>query len=224
MKVVEKFISINGEGERAGELAAFIRFWGCNLACTYCDTKWANETSCPYEDLSPKDIYDYILSCNVTNVTLTGGEPLLQKDMIKLLEILLKDKSLHIEIETNGAVSIEKVAKLRDELNAYDNLSFTMDYKLISSGFEDAMILENFDYLKPVDIVKFVCESTDLERAAFVIEKYKLTDKCIVYLSPVFGKIELEEMVEFMKKNCMNKVRLQIQMHKVIWEPDKKGV
>ena len=77
MKVVEKFISINGEGRRAGELAVFIRFKGCNLNCSYCDTKWANEPACDYEELSPDDICEYVSETGIKNVTLTGGEPLL---------------------------------------------------------------------------------------------------------------------------------------------------
>ena len=92
MKVVEKFVSINGEGQRAGELAVFIRFKGCNLRCSYCDTMWANESDCTYEEMSPKEIHTYIKSTGVKNVTLTGGEPLLQKDMEELLKELLGDE------------------------------------------------------------------------------------------------------------------------------------
>ena len=106
MKVVEKFVSINGEGTRAGELAVFIRFKGCNLRCAYCDTMWANEADCEYEEWSPEQIISYIQSTGVKNVTLTGGEPLLQKEMPELLKILAEQKNLRVEIETNGAVSL----------------------------------------------------------------------------------------------------------------------
>ena len=75
MKVVEKFVSINGESRRAGELAVFIRFKHCNLHCCYCDTKWANEKGCEFEELTIEEIVSYIISTNVKNVTLTGGEP-----------------------------------------------------------------------------------------------------------------------------------------------------
>ena len=74
MRVAEKFISINGEGTRAGELAVFVRFTGCNLRCSYCDTMWANEPGCPYEEMSPAQICDYVQSTGIKNVTLTGGE------------------------------------------------------------------------------------------------------------------------------------------------------
>ena len=89
MRVAEKFISINGEGTRAGELAVFVRFTGCNLRCSYCDTMWANEPGCPYEEMSPEQICDYVRSTGIKNVTLTGGEPLLQKDMGELIGLLM---------------------------------------------------------------------------------------------------------------------------------------
>ncbi len=108
MRVAEKFISINGEGVRAGELAVFVRFQGCNLRCHYCDTKWALAKDCPYEEMSPEQIHAYIKGTGITNVTLTGGEPLLHKDMDRLLAILLADEDLRVEIETNGAVDLRK--------------------------------------------------------------------------------------------------------------------
>ena len=88
MKVVEKFTSINGEGTRAGELAVFIRFKGCNLRCSYCDTMWANEPECPYKEETPEEILNYVLGTGIHNVTLTGGEPLMQKDIRGLIHFL----------------------------------------------------------------------------------------------------------------------------------------
>ena len=90
MKVVEKFTSINGEGTRAGELAVFIRFKGCNLRCSYCDTMWANEPDCQYKEETPEEILNYVLETGIRNVTLTGGEPLLQKDIRELINLLYK--------------------------------------------------------------------------------------------------------------------------------------
>ena len=137
MRVAEKFISINGEGVRAGELAVFVRFQGCNLACHYCDTKWALAKDCPYEEMSPEQIYAYIKSTGIKNVTLTGGEPLLHKDMDRLLAILLADEDLRVEIETNGAVDLRKFCACPGRP------VFTMDYKLPSSGYEKSMVLSN---------------------------------------------------------------------------------
>ena len=219
MRVAEKFISINGEGVRAGELAVFVRFQGCNLACHYCDTKWALAKDCPCEEMSPEQIYAYIKSTGIKNVTLTGGEPLLHKDMDRLLTILLADQDLRVEIETNGAVNLRKFCACPGRP------VFTMDYKLPSSGYEKSMVLSNFELLSPDDTVKFVSGSTeDLEKAYQIIQEYDLLRKCHVYFSPVFGDIEPVEIVNFMMSHKLNEARLQIQMHKVIWDPDRRGV
>lgn len=218
MKVVEKFISINGEGWRAGELAVFIRFQGCNLRCSYCDTAWAYEAHCPYTDMTPKDIVAYIKETGVYNVTLTGGEPLLQKEMKELLTLLGEEEGIRVEIETNGAVAIAPFCIEKRP-------SFTMDYKLPKSGWESSMVLDNMNYLQEGDTVKFVCsDMDDLRRAKEIIDTYELTKRCHVYLSPVFGSIEPSDMVAFMIEQGMNDVRLQIQIHKVIWDPEKRGV
>lgn len=218
-KVVEKFVSINGEAKKAGELACFIRFAGCNLNCSYCDTKWANAKDASYTEMSAEEIYQYIKSTGSKNCTLTGGEPLLQENIRELLELLSEDRELRVEIETNGSVDLRPFADI-------DNPpSFTMDYKLAGSGMEETMFLQNFDILTEKDTVKFVVSSVeDLEKSKDIIEKYNLTKKCGVYLSPVFGKIEPVTMVEFLINNKMNDVNIQLQLHKIIWSPDTKGV
>lgn len=218
MKVVEKFISINGEGPRAGELAVFLRFKGCNLRCSYCDTMWANEPDCSYTEETPRDLYDFVKSTRVKNVTLTGGEPLLQQDMGQLLKLLLEDGALRVEVETNGAVSLEM-------FSGENRPVFTMDYKLPSSGWEQAMLTDNFPLLQKEDTVKFVCGSLeDMDRAVETMKEYDLINRCHVYFSPVFGRIEPADMVEYMIRNQINDARLQIQMHKVIWDPERRGV
>ncbi len=218
-EVVEKFVSINGEGQRAGQLAVFIRFKGCNLNCGYCDTKWANDLSAPFESMNEDEIYDYIKSTGVKNVTLTGGEPLLRDNIGILLERLGKDNSLNVEIETNGSVLIEPYA------NIVKRPSFTLDYKLGGSGMERFMKIENYQFLQKCDTVKFVVSSvSDLERAVEIIKEYELDKRCGVYLSAVFGKIEPANIVSFMIDKNLNDVNLQLQMHKFIWDPNKRGV
>lgn len=220
--VVEHFASINGEGIRAGQLAYFVRFKGCGLSCSYCDTEWANRDDTPCTQMAAEQIYDTIKLSGITNVTLTGGEPLMQEGMDELIKILTADKKLSVEIETNGSIALNKFIPTDD---ASRRPIFTMDYKLPSSGMEIMMLASNFELLAPQDTVKFVAGSTaDLERARDVIDMYGLVEKCSVYISPVFGKIELEEIVDFMKENKMNGVNLQLQMHKIIWDPEKKGV
>ncbi|MCM1507805.1 MAG: putative 7-carboxy-7-deazaguanine synthase QueE [Ruminococcus flavefaciens] len=216
--VAEKFVSINGEGKRAGELAVFIRFRGCNLKCSYCDTTWANFGDCPAEMMSAEDILNYVSDEGITNVTLTGGEPLLQEDIGVLIEMLMKNGH-NVEIETNGSISIEKLS------GSPYRPDFTLDYKLPSSDMENFMLAENYSYLTEKDVVKFVAGSlADLEKTAEIIEKYSLTEKCLVYISPVFNKINPDGIVEFMKLKHLNKVRMQLQLHKFIWNPDERGV
>lgn len=218
-QVVETFVSINGEGRRAGELAVFIRFLGCNLNCSYCDTRWANQPDAAYRWMSEEDIYEYVKQTGVWNVTLTGGEPLLQPEMETLLTKLLGDSEIRVEIETNGSIDLTPFAKLPHAP------SFTMDYKLAGSGMEDKMNRKNFSLLAPKDTVKFVVGSrADLERSAQIIEEENLLGRTAIYFSPVFGKIEPEEIVNFLIERKLNDVRVQLQLHKFIWDPDRKGV
>ena len=113
-EVVEKFVSINGEGTKAGQLAVFIRFKGCNLNCKYCDTKWANEQEALSQTMTEEEILDYVLSTGVKNVTLTGGEPLLRNDIEKVITVLAEN-NLNVEIETNGSIYLDKIRKLNKE-------------------------------------------------------------------------------------------------------------
>ncbi|MDP4179154.1 MAG: putative 7-carboxy-7-deazaguanine synthase QueE [Bacillota bacterium] len=219
-KVVEKFVSVNGEGKLAGQLSIFIRFAGCNLNCSYCDTKWANKKDVKFELMTSEEIYDYIISTGVRNVTLTGGEPLMQEGIFELLQVLSNSKELSVEIETNGSISLKEFLMIKE-----NSPKFTMDYKLQSSGMENKMNIDNFKYLKSEDSVKFVVgNNQDLKRAKDIIDEYDLISKASVFFSPVFGQIDLEHIVDFMKENKMNGVTLQIQLHKVIWSPEKRGV
>ena len=218
-KVVEKFVSINGEGFRAGELAVFIRFMGCNLNCSYCDTAWANQEDTAYTLMTELQIYQYIKETRIKNVTLTGGEPLLDPNIMELLQLLSKDHELHVEIETNGSIDISTFSCLAKPP------SFTMDYKLPGSLMEASMLISNFSYLTMKDTIKFVVGSIeDMDRAREIIGRMELTRRCHVYLSAIYGKIKLEDVVEYMKEHKMNHVVLQLQMHKVIWTPDKRCV
>lgn len=218
-KVVEKFVSINGEGTKAGQLAVFIRFQGCNLNCSFCDTKWANEPDVTFTTMTEKEIVAYIQETGVKNVTLTGGEPLLRPDMTTLLETLHEDLSLRVEIETNGSIALNQY-RITDDFPL-----FTMDYKLSGSGMEERMRLENLQELKKEDTIKLVVGSKeDLKRAEELIRQNDLTKRCHVYLSPVFGRIQPEDIVNFMIERNLNDVNLQLQMHKFIWNPEKRGV
>lgn len=227
-KVVENFVSINGEGTHAGQLAMFIRFQGCNLNCSYCDTKWANKTDAPFHWMTAEDLVQLAVKAKVENITLTGGEPLLQKQIEVLIAGLL-EHGMHVEIETNGTQEIrlirQAVQEQLEDKQWMQSLVFTLDYKLGCSGMEAQMNMDNYADLQPEDTVKFVSGSRDdLERAKEIIDRYGLVGKCHIYLSPVYGQIEPAEMVEFMKEHQMNGVNLQLQLHKFIWDPEERGV
>lgn len=218
-KIAEMFSSINGEGTHAGQLAFFVRFTGCNLNCSYCDTKWANVPNAEYTEMTEDEIRSEVQKSGISNVTVTGGEPLIQPNIVPLLETLCGD-GRYVEIETNGSADVSEVLKIKGNRPA-----LTMDYKLPSSGMESFMRTENFALLEAKDTVKFVSGSlADLERALEIIRKYGLIGKCAVYLSPVFGKIEPAEIVEFMLAQRLNGVNVQLQMHKFIWDPNARGV
>ncbi len=218
-RVVEIFESINGEGMRAGELAVFVRMRGCNLHCSYCDTAWACEDVAPAKGMTEEEICQRILETGIKNVTLTGGEPLLQENIGLLLRRLAEEKTLRVEIETNGSVDISPYRQMPHPP------VFTLDYKLPGSGMEAGMCLDNLESVTAQDTVKFVVsDDRDLTRATEIIEKYRLSDRCHVIFSAVFDRIEPAHIVSFMRTYCLNNVRLQLQMHKYIWDPEKRGV
>ena len=205
-EVVEIFESINGEGRFAGELSNFVRLKGCNLRCTYCDTAWAYEADAPRTVMTEEEICERLLQSGISRVTLTGGEPMIAKNIDVLLERLSREESLEVEIETNGSVSLTAFRQMKRPP------SFTIDYKLAGSGMETKMCMDNF-----AEVVK-------QERAYEVTREYHLDQRCMVILSPVFGRIEPAEMVDFLREKRWNGVRLQLQLHKFIWDPDKRGV
>lgn len=216
MRVVEKFVSINGEGLRSGELAVFIRFANCNLRCSYCDTKYSFINPI-YTEESVDELVRYVKSTGVKNVTLTGGEPLIQNE-IKELMIELSNIGNRIEIETNGSINIAPYLNI-------PNVTFTLDYKLKGSGMEKYMDLTNYDLLRKNDVIKFVVSDyDDLEKTKEIIKKYDLINKANCLISPVWGRIEFEEIVNFLKDNKLNDVKMQLQIHKIIWDKDKIGV
>lgn len=216
MRVVEKFVSINGEGLRSGELAVFIRFANCNLRCSYCDTKYSFINPI-YTEESIDELVKYVKSTGVKNVTLTGGEPLIQNE-IKELMIELSNIGNRIEIETNGSINITPYLNI-------PNVTFTLDYKLKGSGMEKYMDLTNYDLLRKNDVIKFVVSDyDDLEKTKEIIKKYDLINKANCLISPVWGRIEFEEIVNFLKDNKLNDVKMQLQIHKIIWDKDKRGV
>ena len=233
LPVVEKFVSVNGEGLAAGQLAAFIRFAGCNLWCTYCDTRWANHPLVEVEGWSAANLTEWVQETGVRCVTLTGGEPLLQPNLESLVEALLAQDAPHplrVEIETNGSRDVRGLVDLRNRA-ATDKLPgqlcLTVDWKTPTAGeaVSAAMLVKNYLLLDKRDAVKFVVGSQqDLEFARDHCRDLGLCDSTNVLLSPVWGSIEPAEIVEFLQQNGMTQARLQLQLHKIIWPDVDRGV
>lgn len=219
-KIIEKFVSIDGEGPMAGGLATFIRFENCNLQCNWCDTAYAwNSPS--YEEMSADDILAYIESTGVKRVTLTGGEPLIQEGIEDLLLKLSRIDGLLVHIETNGSVAIQST---KATLPA-TNIRYIVDYKLPDSGMTDHMDSSNLTAVGSKDVYKFVVASIkDLSKAREIIQSNQLDERCRVYISPVSNRIAPTQIIEYMKQHKMHRVRFQLQMHKIIWSPDTRGV
>lgn len=215
-ELAERFVSINGEGRWAGELAVFLRFPGCNLTCSYCDTMWANLPDCPRISYTLEDIIEYVKDSGARHVTVTGGEPLLQYNVELLLENLTYN-CFQVEVETNGSVD------LTNFIEKFPQISYTMDYKMPSSGMESKMYLANLSLLRNTDTLKLVSGSlADLDKARELINL--VDDNVLIFLSPVFGEIEPKDMVEYIIEHKLHRLKLQLQLHKFIWNPDEKGV
>ena len=224
IQINEIFESIDGEGIRAGYLVTFIRTQFCNLKCNYCDTKYSWDAC----DDSGEQQYT-VMTVEHKKVTLTGGEPLIQKESPELVAALLEN-GFEVNIETNGAVDLtefeNKMVDILSNDELVNNLIYTLDYKCPSSGEEDKMIMSNIPFLVKGDVLKFVCGSQeDLEHMKSVVDQYVPEIPTFeVFVSPVFGDIEPREIVEYMLENNMNNVRLQLQLHKLIWDPSTRGV
>jgi 7-carboxy-7-deazaguanine synthase len=210
LKVNEIFLSIQGEGVSAGYPTVFVRLTGCNLRCSYCDTAYSYVEGI---DMSVEDVLEKIGSFGYKRVCLTGGEPLLQEDGVKRLLEGLSD--YEVSIETNGSVDLSK-------FDMAENHRFTMDIKTPSSDESESNRFENFKVLKDRDEIKAVIGSRDDYLWALnIVDKYYR--KGNITFSPMFGMIEPEEIIDWILEDKRD-IRFQIQIHKVIWSPEERGV
>lgn len=211
LRVNEIFYSIQGESTYAGLPCVFVRLTYCNLRCTYCDTTYAfYEGQEMTLDQIAKQVEGY--GCNLVEVT--GGEPLVQKNTLKLLSLLC-DRGYAVLLETAGHMDIRPVDA---------RVKRIMDIKCPSSGESDKMRWTNIEALTSEDQVKFVIgDRTDFEFARDTVQKYKLDRICPVLFSPVFGRLENKTLAEWILAERLP-VRMQLQMHKYIWPPQARGV
>jgi 7-carboxy-7-deazaguanine synthase len=212
MKVNEIFYSIQGESSFAGRPCTFIRLAGCNLRCSYCDTEYAF-----YEgaEMSPEEIGERIKAYPTRLVLVTGGEPMLQQQVPELFALLLQS-GCTVLLETGGQASLADVDARVHKI---------VDFKCPSSGMESHNLYENVSCLTRNDEVKFVVSDRhDFDWACDVIRRYDLTPRISsVLFSPVFQRISFEDLAQWIL-DCGLDVRMQIQLHKVIWPEAKRGV
>jgi 7-carboxy-7-deazaguanine synthase len=234
LPVSEIFYSIDGEGARTGAPTIFIRLFGCNLKCTYCDTRYACEAETPDKDgIVGYDMMDFDrILYNIRRyepckcITLTGGEPLIHPAASELVTVL-RENGYWVNIETNGSIDLEPFIAEQDKFGPKKSSMdyfFTMDWKSITSGESTAMLKSNLDLLEATDVLKFVVGSDDdLNQMKKLLEDYPDIDAQI-YVSPVWGEIAPDHIVEYLLNNKLVYVKVQVQLHKIIWRPDKRGV
>ncbi len=211
LRINEIFVSIQGESTYAGIPCIFVRLTGCNLRCSYCDTVYAYSEG---SVMTLEEILKRVKGYKSGNVCITGGEPLLQENTGKLINILKKDH-FNVYIETNGSLNIDMLPK---------GIVRIVDIKCPASSMELKMDWQNIRRLKNKDEVKFIISSKkDYEWAKRVTEKYKIIDRATVLFGLVHGKLKPKTLAGWILKDGLD-VRLQLQLHKIIWPDSDRGV
>jgi len=204
IKVYEIFFSLQGEASRVGLPTVFVRLTGCPLRCGYCDTEYAFQGG---RNMEVAEILDKVQGYGVKRVTVTGGEPLAQKECLALLSALC-DAGYDVSLETSGAMDIAKV----DE-----RVSVILDVKTPGSGEVGKNLWANLPLLKPKDEVKFVlCDAADYAWAKKILDEYGIAARCPVLFSPVHGRLEPRQLAEWVLQDRLP-VRMQLQLHKILW-------
>ena len=210
LKIFEIFYSLQGESSRVGLPTIFIRLSGCPMRCHYCDTAYAFQGGVMMEI---DDIMETIKKYNTHYVTVTGGEPLAQKEVLSLLKVLA-DQNYDVSLETGGGISIKEVDP---------RIKIILDIKTPESGEEKKNHWENLNLIHAKDEIKFVlCSREDYDWAKKILDQYKLTERCHVLFSPVYQKLNATDLGNWILEDQLP-VRLQIQLHKLLWG-EKPGV
>jgi len=211
LKINEIYYSVQGESTHAGRPCVFIRLTYCNLRCTYCDSEYAFYEG---KDMEITHIMNEIKQWDCNLVEVTGGEPLFQDKCINLLNELV-NSNYEVMLETGGSLSISDVPKKVIKI---------VDFKCPSSAMEKKNLWSIVEDLQPHDEVKFVIGNReDFDWAKDRITEYSLDKICTLLFSPTFGEIDPQQIVEWILAENLP-VRMQMQMHKMIWSPDKQGV
>ena len=211
MKLYEIYTSIQGETHYAGLPCTLVRFAACDLRCGYCDTEYAFTGG---QDVTVDSIVADVVARGVPLVLLTGGEPLLQRELPELARQLL-ERGFEVMIETGGH---------RDVSVLPSGVVVILDVKTPGSGESEKMCWTNLERLGPRDAVKFVVTSeADYDWSRDLIREQRLDARCNVLVSPSFGQVDARDLVAWMLRDKLP-ARLNMQLHKYVWPPDQRGV
>lgn len=204
LRITEIFYSLQGETSRVGLPTVFIRLTGCPLRCTYCDTAYAFTGG---RNMSVAEILGQVAEYSPAYVTITGGEPLAQKNCLPLLSALC-DAGYQVSLETGGALDIGGVDR---------RVMRVVDIKTPASGEVERNRWENLPLLTAHDEIKFVlCDEADYQWARQVILQHHLAKKCPLLFSPAHGTLNATRLAEWILRDRLP-VRLQVQLHKLLW-------
>ena len=207
----EIYRSIQGESTFAGLPCVFVRTTGCGQRCSWCDTPHAFTEG---EPLTPEETLSRIRAFGCPLVEFTGGEPLLQREVLPMMATLA-DEGFTVLLETGGAEDVSGVDP---------RVHIIMDLKCPDSGECERNLIANLDFLKPADQIHLVIASrTDFDWAVGAIREHRLDQRFTVLISAVFGGVRLDDLTAWLLETGLN-VRLQLQMHKFIWDPKTRGV
>ncbi|HVI73867.1 MAG TPA: radical SAM protein [Anaeromyxobacteraceae bacterium] len=210
MRVTEIFFSIQGEGTRAGRPCVFVRFTGCDLRCGYCDTAYAFHGG---RDLTRAEILAEVARHRCKLVLLTGGEPLLQRELPELAQDLLS-RGYEVTVETHGQRPTEALPP---------QVVRIVDVKTPGSG-EMTTDFGYLDRLRPHDEVKFVvCSEEDWRWSLDVIRRHRLEGRVPLLVSPVHGAVDAKDLARWILESGVE-ARLNLQLHKIVWGADARGV
>ncbi|MFD0695847.1 7-carboxy-7-deazaguanine synthase QueE [Paenibacillus sp. GCM10027628] len=219
--MVEIFETVEGEGTRAGFPTVFVRLFGCNLRCTWCDTKYSYPPAEAERTMTIAEILSEVSAYRSRHICLTGGEPLLYGEKsLALVEALAAFEQVDdLHIETNGAIDLAPFV----QAIASPKVRYIMDFKLPDSGEMGQMITSNLGLLREQDELKFVIGSEDDFRTAVEVLQQHPT-KALPMFSPVWETMPPRKLVELMLAAGLSKVKLNMQLHKIIWDPAMRGV
>jgi len=210
LRVNEIFYSIQGESRASGLPCVFVRLSGCNLRCSYCDTRHAWDGGM---DMTGEQVLERVGFYGCRRVAITGGEPLLQPDAPRLAAALLRE-GYAVLLETNGSKDISALP---------DGVVRIVDIKCPGSGESGRMDWKNLGRLRADDEVKFVlCGETDYDWARDTVLENALIEKAAVLFSPVSGQLHPACLAEWMLRDRLD-VRLQLQLHKILWPSAEQG-